>query len=214
MAELDGIPARLIVDTGAGQTLILHPWFVEKKNLRQRYPRRVKMVTGGGMLGLMRGELVRVPTLKLGACSLANVCVEFGSKNNDQAGQVAGYIGAVILRRFHLLFDAEAQQMFFEPNTGFSDSLPTPACLRAGLVCFPEGANWIVRDVVPGSPAAEAGVRLGDRLLEIDGRPVQTLQFIEIKNAFRANPGTRVQLRLQTGEDLPREAVVVLRDLL
>ena len=71
-----------------------------------------------------------------------------------------------------------------------------------------------MRDVVPGSPAAEAGVRLGDRLLEIDGRPVQTLQFIEIKNAFRANPGTRVQLRLQTGEDLPREAVFVLRDIL
>jgi clan AA aspartic protease (TIGR02281 family) len=214
LAEVDGIPARLIVDTGAGQSLILHPWFVEKKKLRQRYPKRLSVVTGGGLLGLMRGEYVRVQTLKLGDCTLTNVLADFDSKKPTRPGDIAGYIGAGILRRFNLSFDSASQRMFFEPNAGFAVNPPPPACVRSGLVCLPDGTNWIVKDVIPGSPAAEAGVRLEDRLLEIDGHAVQPLKLGEVKSFFQAVPGTPVRLRVQTNGESPREAILTLRDLL
>jgi carboxyl-terminal processing protease len=71
-----------------------------------------------------------------------------------------------------------------------------------------------VQDVVADSPAATAGVGLGDRLLEIEGVSVQSLKLAEIKRAFRAEPGTRVRLRLQSAEETPRDVTVILRDLL
>jgi len=48
-AEVDGIPAKLVVDTGASQELILRSWFVEKHKLRERYPKRLNTVTGLGL---------------------------------------------------------------------------------------------------------------------------------------------------------------------
>lgn len=45
---MDGIPAKLVVDTGASQALILRSWFVEKHKLRERYPKRLNTVTGLG----------------------------------------------------------------------------------------------------------------------------------------------------------------------
>ena len=214
LAEVDGIPARLIVDTGAGQALILQSWFVEEQRLRERYPKRLKVVTGRGLLGQMRGEIARLQTLKLGDHTITNVFVEFGTKTDTRPGDIAGYLGAGILRRFNLTFDLAGRRLLIEPNASYSVDSPPPASVRSGLVCLPEGTNWSVQDLIPGSPAAEAGVRLGDRLLEIDGVPVQPLTFVEIKRAFQAEPGTRVRLRLQAGGESPREVTVILRDLL
>jgi C-terminal processing protease CtpA/Prc len=71
----------------------------------------------------------------------------------------------------------------------------------------------MVLDVIADSSAAEAGVRLGDRLIEIDGRPVSSLKNWEISLALVAQPGTRVRLRLQAGEEAPRDVMLTMRDL-
>jgi C-terminal processing protease CtpA/Prc len=89
-----------------------------------------------------------------------------------------------------------------------------PACVRSGFICLPEGTNWVVQDILLDSPAAEAGVRRGDRLLEINGVPVPSLKPGKIKGAFRAESGTRVRLRLQSSGEVAREVFLMLRDLL
>jgi membrane-associated protease RseP (regulator of RpoE activity) len=213
-AEVDGIPARLVVDTGAGQALILRSWFVEQHKLRERYPRRLNIVTGVGLLGQMRGEIARVQTLELGDYAVTNVFAEFETTTNTWPGDVAGFIGAPILRRFNLAFDIAGRRLWLEPNARFATGSTLRGSVRSGFVCLPEGKSWIVRDLIPGSPAAEAGVHLGDQLLEINGVSVQALKIEEIKRAFRARPGTHVRLRLQTGEESPREVTLILRDLL
>jgi C-terminal processing protease CtpA/Prc len=86
--------------------------------------------------------------------------------------------------------------------------------VRSGVVFLPVGTHWIAQVLIAGSPAAEAGVRRGDQLLEINGVPIQSLKPVEIKRAFRAEPGTPVRLRLQAGRESPREVTLILRDLL
>jgi len=213
-AEVDGIPAKLIVDTGAGQALILRSWFVEEQKLRERYPKRLSMITGAGLLGRTHGEIARLQTLKLGDYTLTNVFAEFETKANTWRGDFAGFIGAKILRRFKLTCDVAGRCLWIEPNANYEMESPPPASVRSGLVCQPEGTNWIVQDLIAGSPAAEAGVRRGDHLLEINRVSVQTLKPGEIKRAFQAGPGTHVRLRLQTGRETPRETTLILRDLL
>jgi hypothetical protein len=213
-AEVDGIPARLMVDTGGGQTLILRSWFVEKHKLRERYPKRLSLVTGIGLLGQIHGEIARLQTLKLGDYTVTNIFAEFEPKSKKWPGDFAGFIGAPFLRQFNLTFDVAAHRLWIDPNASYAAGSPPPACLRSGFVCLPEGTNWIVQDILADSPAAEAGVRRGDRLIEINGVPVSTLKAGEIKRAFRAECGTRVRLRLQTGNEVDREVSLMLRDLL
>ncbi|MDP3277547.1 MAG: S41 family peptidase [Deltaproteobacteria bacterium] len=49
----------------------------------------------------------------------------------------------------------------------------------------------------PGSPAARAGVRAGDELLEIDGRDARGLDVDEAVRRMRGRPGTRVRMTLR-----------------
>ena len=139
---------------------------------------------------------------------------EFETRANTWPDDFAGFVGAPILRRFNLTFDVAGQRLRIEPNASYTMDSPPPASVRSGAVFLPEGTNWIVQDLIAGSPAAEAGVRRGDHLLEINGVSVQSLKPGEIKHAFRAEPGTRVQLRLQAGGEIPREVTLILRDLL
>jgi predicted aspartyl protease len=213
-AEVDGIPAKLMVDTGGGQALILRSWFVEKHKLRERYPKRLSLITGVGLLGQMRGEIARLQTLKLGGFTVTNVFAEFEKKARTWPGDFAGFVGGPFLRQFNITFDAAGHRLWIDPNSSYDKGASPPASVRSGLVCLPEGTNWIVLDILADSPAAEAGVRRGDRLLEINGVPVSSLKPAEIRRAFRAEPGTRVRLRIQSGDEAVREVYLQLRDLL
>jgi len=213
-AEVDGIPARLIVDTGGGQSLVLQSWFVEKHQLRERYPKRLDTITGIGLLGRMHAEIVRLRTLRLGDYTVTNVFAEFEPDAKSLSGPFAGVVGAPFLRRFNLTFDVAGRQLWIEPNSHYAMASLPPTSVRSGLVCLPEGADWIVQDLIADSPAAEAGVRRGDRLMAINEVPLHSLQPWEIKRAFQAAPGTRVRLRLQTGGEAHREVTLILRDLL
>jgi len=202
------------VDTGSSRALILRSRFVEEHKLRERYPKRLSLVTGVGLLGQMNGEIARLQTLRLGDYTVTNVFAEFETKANTWPGDFAGFVGAQILSKFNLTFDIAGRRLWIEPNANYTMESPPPASVRSGLVCLPKGTNWIAQDLIAGSPAAEAGVRPGDHLLEINGVSVQSLKPGEIKLAFRAEPGTRVRLRLQAGRETPREVTLILRDLL
>ncbi|TLM99543.1 RIP metalloprotease RseP, partial [bacterium] len=50
----------------------------------------------------------------------------------------------------------------------------------------------VVGQALPGKPADEAGIRQGDRIVEINGRKVETWE--QITNSIHKNPGKEVQL--------------------
>jgi regulator of sigma E protease len=63
-------------------------------------------------------------------------------------------------------------------------------------------SGTLVGTVVPGEPAAEAGLVPGDRLLEVEGRRVET--FREVQKIVEARPGQKTRLLIERGgERLP-----------
>jgi len=68
----------------------------------------------------------------------------------------------------------------------------------------------IIRAVIPGTPADRAGLRPGDRVLEIDGEPVEGLTLGEIVERIRGEEGTEVKLTLvREGQAEPVEVGIV-----
>ncbi len=60
----------------------------------------------------------------------------------------------------------------------------------------------IISAVIPGTPAEKAGIRPGDRILEIDGEPVEDLTLKEVVERIRGEEGTEVKFTLvREGED-------------
>jgi carboxyl-terminal processing protease len=57
----------------------------------------------------------------------------------------------------------------------------------------------MVKATVPGGPAERAGLRAGDRILAIDGRPLAGVPLTETVELIRGAAGTRVELFVQRG---------------
>lgn len=62
------------------------------------------------------------------------------------------------------------------------------------------GTGWIfVEDVFPGSPAAVAGVRRFDRIIQVDGRSLQNMNSLDASQLIRGPAGSTVELIVQRG---------------
>ena len=97
-----------------------------------------------------------------------------------------GIVGSDVLRRFTATFDYPRSRLSLHPNAAFSEPFEFDL---AGLFMFvDEGIR--VFSVVDGSPAAQAGIRPGDRI-----RTDRALD--ELRRAFRSKPGRSFTLELE-----------------
>jgi hypothetical protein len=217
-AEVDGIKANFAIDIGGAFNLVLYPWFTAKHKLRDRYPNRLKVITGVGVGGLTRAELVRLHSFKLGKSHFTNLISEFGAKGSyfepDAKAKVAGVMGGGLLQHFNYTFDFPNRQLGLEPNRDFAKVSPPPASVNSGFVCRPGADGYNIIEVLPHSPAAEVGAQTGDRILNVNGKAFATVPFPKFREIFQAEPGTSVRLTLQTKKQPPREVTLVLRNLL
>jgi C-terminal processing protease CtpA/Prc len=70
-----------------------------------------------------------------------------------------------------------------------------------------------VLDVFANGPAAAAGLRVGDKIVAVDGKPWRQVSLPALRERFRTDPpGTKVRLTVHSKEPT-REAVLALKDL-
>ncbi len=84
--------------------------------------------------------------------------------------------------------------------------LPDRGWGTAGLRIGQDGDGYSVKGVLPGSSAERAGMKIGDRILEIDGRKYgrERVNFRDLFFVFEGAPGTFVQATSQRGDAAPR----------
>ena len=222
---IDGVAGAFDLDTGSRASVDLLGPFVEQHGLRARYAPRLEGVAGWGVGGPARAQIARAGTLRLGGLEVSRPPIELTlqTKGAFSDKYVAGNVGGALLSRFNVTFDYGRQQVIFERfdrngAAGGGSDLPIPfdragAWLNLADEAPPALPAFEVIDVYAGGPAAEAGLRPGDRILEVDGKPPAELSLPALRERLRNDPpGTRVRftvLRAGTRD----EVVVVLRDL-
>jgi carboxyl-terminal processing protease len=72
--------------------------------------------------------------------------------------------------------------------------------------------EYVIDLVVPGSPAAEAGLAAGDRIAGVDGRPASELAYWDITRVFQ-DAGRKVALEIHRGAE-KRTVTLALRKIL
>ncbi len=78
-----------------------------------------------------------------------------------------------------------------EPGQGFLDAVG----LQRAAPVIPA----VIGEIVPGDPAAEAGLEVGDQILKIDGTEINDWQALV--QAVQAHPGQRLSMTIQRGAD-------------
>lgn len=211
-------PYRVIFDTGAPMTV-----------LNNKLAKEAGLPKGGGLFG---GLPVTVKELEVGGLKAENVpavvmdhpLVELMSKEKD-IGPLYGIVGFPFFARYKVTLDYQAKKMTFTPN-GFDppdvlkemeaaierllDGKQPPRVLAPaaqwGLVAAKdkddEEAGVTIKEVMPGSAAAGAGMKAGDRLLTLDGRWTDTMIDTYLA-ASLAKPGDAVPVTVRRdGKDL------------
>jgi serine protease Do len=74
---------------------------------------------------------------------------------------------------------------------------------------LPREWGVLISDVYPGSPAAQAGLQIGDVILTLDGKEMENARQFEV-NLYRKPIGDQVALDIARGADTIRRNVVVV----
>ncbi len=77
----------------------------------------------------------------------------------------------------------------------------------SGLRIGSDGDGYAVKGVIPGSAADRAGLRTGDRVLEVDGRAYgrERVNFRDLFFVFEGAPGTYSEVTWRRGDGAPRK---------
>jgi len=196
---LDGVPARLSIDTGSRASLSVHAPFAREHGLVAKYAAAPESVVGWGVGGPARGRPARLGTLQLGDLAIEGIAGDIftGDKGAFASPDLSANLGGGVLRRFTVAFDYAAKQMYLAPNADFRRA---DAFDRSGLWLLAATDGLDVVDVAADSAALRAGLRPGDRISAIDGRAVDAGDL----------PGLRQRLReAATGTTL---AITYLRE--
>lgn len=194
---VDGTNGLFTLDTGSGSALTLFAPFVRAHDLRRKYAAGFTTATGVGLGGVMQAQSVRVGSLALGTAALRHVETNLAVVHGEETSNpdIAGNIGETVLKQFNLTFDYTHGQVILEKNKGYGKAEDG----HAGLALEPQGREWRVADITPGGAAAQAGIREGDRILQIEGKDAGQLSLIALWDVFHRPVGTKVWLLLQDG---------------
>lgn len=211
-ALIDGVPGVLAVDSRQSSALDLNAPFVAAHGLVERYHATIG-ATAVGVVGQGRTLLyARVPALEFAGLRLPGIVSfleveEVGAAASDA---LAGFLGQGLLNRFIVTYDYAGLRLVLEPTAGFDQPDTFP---RSGWWLAKAGSGWTVTRVLEHGSAAEAGLKVGDRLLAINGQSSDALDSAALARLTREPPGTVVPVTVER-DGATTVVAVVLRDVL
>lgn len=157
--RLDGKELVALIDSGSSEAMDLNPAGLE--------PRFLSGPREGPVISTLAGDRVSQVgrldgVIRLGSYDIPNPVAAVTDELSS--------IGGGVLSHFVVTFDQEHDQAFFQRDS--AEEIAIPPLRTTGLSFRKTPAYWKVVGVIPGSPAAAAGVAVGDLVSRIGGEPV------------------------------------------
>lgn len=186
--EINGrppIPVRLTIDTGAGGTVISSP-LVKEHQLIEAVGRTLPLY---GVVGTTPDVTLaaRLSGMRVGPITVDKPIVLL---SQDTDGVFAGKsisvnLGGSILTHFSLIVDYARSRIILEPNAYFGKGFSWDA---SGIAFAARGADFrtfVILAVANDSPASKIGLRPGDVIAAIDGRPAKNYVAWQLQDLLK-----------------------------
>ena len=205
-AALNGHRGLFLVDTGNPSASEVPGRFLRAHGMTSAIAHGIPMMTGA-LKSLFPTTLVRIRSLRIGTTTLHGIpfAVSETASGPLAARSYGGLLGEQVLSRFTVTLDYARSIIYFEPN---ADRARAMSGNRTGAtVTVPAPGRLLIAQIISGGPAAQAGLRTGDVITSVDGKPAYRSTFAT------ASETQSMTLRVARGrERLTRS--VPLRELL
>lgn len=204
MTDSTRVKARMILDTGAGHALSLEQGSHPAIQLPEP---ALRTQLGTGLSGTIRGYLGRVKSLEINKYKMNNVLTSFPDHLDVGAKVVKtverhGNVGNEILKRFNVIIDYYRSSLTLKPNNSYREAFEHDMC-GIEIVAIGEGYNrYIISKVEPGSPAAEADLKVNDELLFINSASAHALTISQIDKLLHTRDNFKLLIILRREGEL------------
>ena len=189
------VAARMVIDTGAvGSIAYFSRSFAIQNKLAERALASVSDTMGR--------TACRIERFALGALGIDRPVVHhFGTPGFGGKNEPDGMLAADFLRRFRVFLDYGRGRMILEPNRGYTEPVAFDASgLRVHRI--PNAPDALrIYEVLPGTPAAEAGLHASDLLVALDDTPMQRMSPGMVQEAL-ARDGHESSLVIQRADEV------------
>lgn len=192
------IIAKLLIDTGASHSLLLHPEASDSIIIPSK---TLDAHIGRGLGGDVEGRIGRIKEIKFGDdYHFEDAITTFPYPNSYLDSLLSpqifrhGSIGGGLLSRFNVIFDYPNNKLYLKKNSSYRKpfyynlSGVTVKAIGAKLT------DYEIEEVRLASNAYENGLRKGDRILAINNIPVKELNFNQINGYLNRKPNKRVSM--------------------
>ncbi|MGZ5133762.1 MAG: aspartyl protease family protein [Flavitalea sp.] len=192
------VRTRFYFDTGAGMCLLLSNDFASDSAFTR--PKRKWFTTQaeglGGKAPMRQGVIKQI---KIGPYRFRNVPTYIfdDQYNVTSYPYLGGLIGNDLLRRFNLIINYAKRDIYMVPNSHFKDVFDYS---YTGIGMYVIDGEIRIIDVMPGSPAEDAGFKSEDIIMAVENNFSQSIQAY--KNLMQS-PGQKLKvLVLREGEPM------------
>lgn len=187
LGEINGL---LIVDCGASHALSLETY---QNGVFPVPSQNIAGNLGIGLTGEINGKIARIKSLKLGNYQFNNLLTSFPDYE-DVAAKTSvknrtGNIGSEILKRFHVTFDYQNNAMYLKKNSSFKEAFEHDMSGLEIYVASENNNRFFINRVEVASPAAKAGLEVGDEILSINFKNVNLSSLDDVTGAFKSLDG-------------------------
>lgn len=198
----ESVSGKFLIDTGGGMvTAVLTTPFVESKNVVSMLGKTIRDDSLTGLGGNIKLLVSRAHGFQIGNITIRQPIVHLSQNETGALASTAfdGVIGSELLNRLRVIFDASRRRLILEPNINISrpsEYNMTGISVRA---TGKEFKRFTVYQVLKDSPGSEAGVRKGDLVAQINGRPATEFTLDDIYRMFKeSHSGLRLTLSRAT----------------
>jgi PDZ domain/Aspartyl protease len=186
------LPSKLMVDLGSNAALSLTAACGLDQRLIAVAPRTLRrnLATIQGADEIVLG---RVQSLSIGSIVLQQPTAILGKAKTGDCDRLSGKIGYQILRQFKVILDYPHRQLILEPRAQIPYGYDLSGLWLAAT--GPQLTQYRVGAVTKNTPAATAGVKIGDWIVQINGTPTSAQTLVQIRQQL-SQVGQTVTLRL------------------
>jgi hypothetical protein len=165
----------------------------------------LEITTGAILAGRVKTRVSRVRGVQLGRFLLKEPVTNITQSAQDAGvdSDKAGLIGGEILRRFRVIVDYRRARVILEANKQLASPFTFDMSGMSLSAQGPELREYRVRTLIEGSPAAEAGVKVGDIITDVDGKPLARMTLSQIRQMLRKENKVYV-LSIRRGDEVSR----------